>query len=234
MLEVRHISVSYNDITVIHDISFKVEKGKVVSIIGSNGAGKSTILRALSGILHPYQGNIILDGVRIEKAPTHTIAEMGVACVLEGRRLFSRLSVIKNLYLGAYTQQTQRGKEESLQRVFDLFPVLSERRNQKAQTLSGGEQQMLAIARGLMLSPKLLILDEPSHGLMPKLVSKIFETIDQIKKEGLTILLVEQNVLEALELADYAYVIQTGRLVLQGDPKELIESDLVKKAYLGM
>jgi branched-chain amino acid transport system ATP-binding protein len=142
--------------------------------------------------------------------------------------------VIKNLYLGAYTQQTQRGKEESLQRVFDLFPVLSERRNQKAQTLSGGEQQMLAIARGLMLSPKLLILDEPSHGLMPKLVSKIFETIDQIKKEGLTILLVEQNVLEALELADYAYVIQTGRLVLQGDPKELIESDLVKKAYLGM
>lgn len=234
MLEVSKIQVSYDDVPILHDVSFGIQKGQVVSIIGSNGAGKSTILKAISGLLNLSEGSISLDGVRIDRQPPHRIANMGVAHVPEGRRLFSRLSVAQNLVLGAYTTKSPEKREETLHRIFHLFPVLKERKNQRAGTLSGGEQQMLAIGRGLMLQPKLLMLDEPSLGVMPKLVTRIFETIEQIKREGLTILLVEQKMEEALELADYAYVLQSGRIVLSGKPKQLMESDLVKRAYLGL
>jgi len=234
MLIVENINVSYDDVPVLYNVSFRVKKGEVVSIIGSNSAGKSTILKTISGLLQPMQGSILLDGVRIERMHAHEIAAMGVAHVPEGRGIFSRLSVLQNLLVGAHTLNSSREREQLLERVFDLFPILMQRRNQKAGTLSGGELQMLTIARGLMLKPKLLMLDEPSLGLMPILVVKIFATIEQIKKEGLTILLVEQNVLKALKLANYSYVLQTGRVVLEGDAQKLIENDLVRKSYLGM
>jgi branched-chain amino acid transport system ATP-binding protein len=234
MLEVSNIQVSYDDVPILHEVSFRIHKGQVVSIIGSNGAGKSTILKSVSGLLSPSQGSISLDGVRIERQSPHVIAKMGVAHVPEGRRLFSRLTVLQNLILGAYTRRSTEEREETLNRIFHLFPVLEERKYQRAGTLSGGEQQMLAIGRGLMLQPKLLMLDEPSLGVMPKFVTRIFETIEQIRREGLTILLVEQKMEEALELADYGYVLQSGRIILSGKPKELTESDLVKKAYLGL
>jgi branched-chain amino acid transport system ATP-binding protein len=234
MLEIKEIKASYEEVPVLHGVTFEVKKGDVVSIIGSNGAGKSTILRTISGLMHPTEGSIQFDGKRIERKGAHEVAEMGIAHVPEGRRLFSRLSVLQNLYLGAYKKKSAIKREEILCKIFELFPILNERKHQKAGTLSGGEQQMVAIARGLMLQPKLLMLDEPSLGLMPKLVTKIFETIEQIKKEGLTILLVEQKMQEALELADYGYVIQSGKIVLAGKPNELMESDLVRKAYLGI
>ncbi len=234
MLEVKQIQAAYDEIPVLHDVSLSIKKGQVVSIIGSNGTGKSTILRTISGLLSPRQGSISLDGVPIERDSPHVIAARGVAHVPEGRKLFARLSVLQNLNLGAYTKKLTKDVENVLQWIYSIFPVLNERKHQKAGTLSGGEQQMLAIARGLMLQPKLLMLDEPSLGLMPKLVTKIFEIIEQIKKEGLTILLVEQKMQEALELADYGYVIQSGKIVLEGTPRELMGNDLVKKAYLGM
>lgn len=234
MLEVKQIQAAYDEIPVLHDVSLSIKKGQVVSIIGSNGTGKSTILRTISGLLSPRQGSISLDGVPIERDSPHVIAARGVAHVPEGRKLFARLSVLQNLNLGAYTKKSTKDVENVLQWIYSIFPVLNERKHQKAGTLSGGEQQMLAIARGLMLQPKLLMLDEPSLGLMPKLVTKIFEIIEQIKKEGMTILLVEQKMQEALELADYGYVIQSGKIVLEGTPRELMGNDLVKKAYLGM
>lgn len=234
MLEIKEIKASYEEVPVLNGVTFEIKKGDVVSIIGSNGAGKSTILRTISGLMHPTEGTIQFDGKRIDRKGAHEIAEMGIAHVPEGRRLFSRLSVLQNLYLGAYKKKSAKMREETLGKMFDLFPILNERKHQKAGTLSGGEQQMVAIARGLMLQPKLLMLDEPSLGLMPKLVTKIFETIEQIKKEGLTILLVEQKMEEALELADYGYVIQSGKIVFSGKPNELIESDLVRRAYLGI
>lgn len=234
MLEVKEIKASYEEVPVLRRVTFQVKRGTVVSIIGSNGAGKSTILRTISGLLHPTEGNIQFDGTRIDRKPPHEIADMGIAHIPEGRRLFSRLSVIQNLYLGAYKRRSPKERQGMLDQIFELFPILSERKHQRAGTLSGGEQQMLAIARGLMLQPKLLMLDEPSLGLMPKLVSKIFETIERIKKEGLTILLVEQKMEEALELADFGYVIQSGQIVFAGKPDELMENDLVRRAYLGI
>jgi len=211
-----------------------VEEGQIVAIIGSNGAGKTTILKTISGLLHPVSGSIEFEGVRIDRYPTHIVTGMGIAHVPEGRHIFSRMNVLENLYLGAYTRKSEEERKKALKHVFELFPILEERQTQRAGTLSGGEQQMLAIARGLMSRPKLLMLDEPSLGLMPMLVTKLFETIKRINEEGTTILLVEQNVREALELADRAYVLMTGNIVLEGTGKELLETDLVKKAYLGM
>ncbi|OGP89965.1 MAG: branched-chain amino acid ABC transporter ATP-binding protein [Deltaproteobacteria bacterium RBG_16_48_10] len=234
MLEVKQIQVAYDEVPVLRDVSFNIKRGQVVCIIGSNGTGKSTILRTISGLLNPTQGSISFNGVPIQRQAPHVIAGMGVAHVPEGRRLFARLSVLKNLHLGAYTKKSAKDMENVLHWIYTIFPVLEERKHQKAGTLSGGEQQMLAIARGLMLQPKLLMLDEPSLGLMPKLVTKIFETIEEIKKQGLTILLVEQKMQEALELADYGYVIQSGKIVMEGVPRELTENELVKKTYLGM
>ncbi len=233
MLEFDRVSVGYKDLTVIHDVSFRVGEGEVVSLVGSNGAGKSTILRAIAGLLKPSRGEIRLRGQAIHRTPPYQIVKRRVAMVPEGRQLFGRLSVWDNLQMGAYTLRSKREIAESLEEVLALFPILEDRRDQRAETLSGGEQQQLAIARGLMSRPELLLLDEPSLGIMPKLVTEIFRTIREISKKGITVLLVEQNVFEALEVADRAYVLQTGRIVLEGPGAELQRSDLVRHAYLG-
>jgi len=235
MLRVERIKVSYDEVPALHEVSFQVEAGQIVSIVGANGAGKSTILKAVSSALHPDAGSILFEGKRIDQVPAHRVVEMGIAHVPEGRRLFGRLTVKQNLTLGAYTKKYPAHRETTLQRIFHLFPALQERQNQRAGTLNGGEQQMLAIARGLMSKPKLLMLDEPSMGIMPKLITEIFEMVCRMnQEEGITILLVEQNVQEALELAHYAYVLQTGRIVMEGKPNELIQTDMIKKAYLGL
>ncbi len=233
MLEFDKVSVGYGQLTVIHDVSFRVADGEVVSLVGSNGAGKSTILRTICGLLHPVKGEIRLSGDPIHRSAPYDIVKKRVAMVPEGRQLFGRLSVWDNLLLGAYTLRNQSEIDETLDMVLSLFPILKDRRDQRAETLSGGEQQQLAIGRGLMSRPSLLMLDEPSLGIMPKLVAQIFETIHDIRKKGITVLLVEQNVFEALEVADRAYVLQTGRIVLEGKGADLLHSDLVRKAYLG-
>lgn len=234
MLEVSRIRVCYDQVPAIHDVSFRIGEGEIVSIVGANGAGKSTLLRTISGLLHPDPGQVEFLGERIDQSPAHRIVELGISHVPEGRRIFRYMTVQRNLRLGAYTQKAEEIREETLGQVFEIFPILRERLDQKAGTLSGGEQQMLAIARGLMSRPKLLMLDEPSLGLMPTLVTQVFDTIKRINAEGTTILLVEQNVREALELAHRAYVLQTGNIVLEGTGEELLESDLVRKAYLGI
>lgn len=235
MLEIKNVSVGYKGgVLAVQDISFTVKKGEVVSLIGSNGAGKSTVLRAISGLLRLRSGEILFNGEALHTVPPYDIVRRGVAMVPEGRQLFGRLSVIDNLLMGAYAIDSKKLTQETLETVLALFPRLAERKGQRAETLSGGEQQLLAIGRGLMSQPKLLLLDEPSLGIMPKLVSEIFETIREISKKGLTVLLVEQNVFEALHISDRAYVLQTGRIVLEGCGEDLLKSDLVRQAYLGM
>jgi branched-chain amino acid transport system ATP-binding protein len=234
VLEVSRISVSYGDVTVLHDVSFTVEQGEVVSIVGSNGSGKSTLLKTISGLLPLVSGHITFRGNPIDQMKPHEIVAKGLAHVPEGRRVFGKMSVRENLMLGALVNKDPQDRLRRLDEVFELFPRLKERMAQRAGTLSGGEQQMLAIARGLMSAPQLLMIDECSLGLMPTLVEHIFEVIDRLHREGTTILLVEQRVHEALELADRAYVLQTGRIVLSGSGKELLASDLVREAYLGI
>ena len=235
MLEVEGLAVGYGDLLAIHDVSFNVQKGEVVSLIGSNGSGKSTLLRTISGLLRPRKGTIRFEGEPIHVVPPYDIVRKRIAMVPEGRQLFGRLSVWDNLLLEAYSLGSQDDVGAALDDVVKLFPWLPERKNQHAETLNGGEQQQqVAIARGLMSRPKLLMLDEPLLGIMPKLVTEIFETIDAIRKKGMTVLLVEQNVFEALSISDRAYVLQTGRIVLQGKGEDLLHSDLVRQAYLGM
>ena len=234
MLEVKELSVGYKDLLAVQDVSFTVRRGEVVSLIGSNGAGKSTILRTIAGLLRPRRGEILLDSEPIHVVPPYDIVKKKIAMVPEGRQLFGRLSVWDNLLLGAYALNSRQETEESLETVLRLFPLLGERKEQRAETLSGGEQQQLAIARGLMSRPSLLMLDEPSLGIMPKLVSEIFKTIHEIRQKGVTVFLVEQNVYEALSISNRAYVLQTGRIVLEGKGDELLQSDLVRQAYLGM
>ncbi|MGQ9824291.1 MAG: ABC transporter ATP-binding protein [Desulfotomaculales bacterium] len=234
MLLVKELAVGYKGMPAVHDVSFEVREGEIVAIVGANGAGKSTILRAISGLLKPARGEINFLGQNISQWPPHRIVAAGIAHVPEGRLTFARMTVEQNLALGAYTVSSGAQKEALREEVYALFPRLRERRLQIAGTLSGGEQQMLAIARGLMSAPRLVLLDEPSLGLMPKLVDQIFDFVRQIKERGKTILLVEQNVREALELADRGYVLQTGRIVAEGTGKELLESDLVRRAYLGI
>jgi len=211
-----------------------VRRGEVVSLIGSNGAGKSTILRTIAGLLRPWEGKILLDNEPIHVVPPYDIVRKRIALVPEGRQLFGRLSVWDNLLLGAYALDSEDDVAESLENILQLFPWIGERRKQRAETLSGGEQQQVAIARGLMSRPSLLMLDEPSLGIMPKLVAEIFERIHDIRQQGITVFLVEQNVYEALSVSDRAYVLQTGRIVLEGKGEELLHSDLVRQAYLGM
>jgi len=234
MLEAQKINVGYDGVPAVHEASFKIGEGEIVSIIGSNGAGKSTILRTISGLLKMESGTIVFQGQEVQNLPPHKIVELGISHTPEGRKLFGLLSVEKNLLLGAYTIQDKVKVRRHLEEVFELFPILKERRRQRSQTLSGGEQQMLAIARSLISKPKLLLLDEPSLGLMPTLVAKIFETIRTINQQGMTLLLVEQNVREALELCNRGYVLQTGRIVMEGPGKELLSSDIIRKAYLGI
>jgi branched-chain amino acid transport system ATP-binding protein len=234
VLEVSSINVSYSGTPVIYDASIVVQRGEVVSIVGSNGAGKTTLLKTISGILHPTFGKILFEGIEIDTLPPHEIVKLGIAHVPEGRRIFGRLTVLENLGLGAYTKRSRQQRTMSLRQVFELFPILEEREAQIAGTLSGGEQQMLAIARALMAKPKLLMLDEPSLGLMPKLVTHIFEIVKEINQQDTSVLLVEQNVREALEIANRAYVLQTGKILVEGTGSELLETDLIRKAYLGM
>lgn len=234
MLKVEKIEVRYSGVPVIHDVSLQVNEGELISVVGSNGSGKTTLLKTISGALHPTKGSIQFENGDISRSPTVDIVRKGITYVPEERRIFGPLSVEENLRLGAYILNDREALEKSLDYVFRLFPILKERRNQKGGTLSGGEQQMLAIGRGLMASPKLLMLDEPSLGLMPKLVDEMLEAVAKLKSEGLTILLVEQNVREALELADRGYVLQTGRTVYKGTGEALLETDIVKKAFLGI
>ena len=234
MLRVREVEVRYGGVPAVHEVSFDLEAGKVVAIVGANGSGKSTLLRAIAGLNPVSRGEILLEGRPVQRLPAHRRVALGLALVPEGRHLFPRHTVERNLELGAYTRRDRREVAASLARVYEIFPALAERRAQAAGTLSGGEQQMVAIGRGLMSSPRLLMLDEPSWGIAPMLVNKIFETIAAINRSGVSILLVEQNVPRALSLADRAYVLQTGRVVLEGTGAELLGSDLVRRAYLAL
>ncbi len=234
MLSVNNLSVGYKGLLAIQDASFEVKKGEVVSLIGSNGAGKTTMLKTILGLLKPMKGEIRLNDEVISGQPAYNVVKKRIALVPEGRRLFPRLSVQDNLMLGAYTVESKEKIAETMETVLRLFPWVKERAGQRAGTLSGGEQQQVAIARGLMSSPDLLMLDEPSLGVMPKLVTEIFRTVERIASEGVTVLLVEQNVFEALEVCNRAYVLQTGRIVLEGTGQELSQSDLVRQAFLGM
>jgi len=233
MLEVNDVHTYYGNIHALNGISLSVEKGEIVTLIGGNGAGKTTTLRTICGLLKPRQGEVTLDGEGLNKYKAHEIVNRGVAMVPEGRGIFARLTVSENLDLGAYTRNDRTGIQHDLERVFTIFPRLKERRSQVGGTLSGGEQQMLAIGRALMAHPRLMLLDEPSMGLAPLLVESIFETIKAINKEGTTVLLVEQNALMALSIADRGYVVQTGRIVLQDKAKNLRKNEMVRKAYLG-
>ncbi len=234
VLEVDDIDVYYGELQALWEVSLHIEEGEFISLVGSNGAGKTTTLRTISGILTPRRGKIIFAGKDVTGWPPHRIAQEGLAHIPEGRQLFPRLTVLENLKMGAYTPKAREHFDETLEFVFTLFPRLKERRDQIAGTMSGGERQMLAIARGLMLRPKLLMLDEPSLGLAPKLVQRVMDTLRRLHEEGLTILLVEQNVRYALELADRGYVLETGRVVMEGGGRELLEDPRIKKAYLGL
>ena len=233
LLEVKDINVYYGVIQALKGISLEVNEGEIVALIGANGAGKSTTMQSIMGLIHPSSGEIYYNGERIDKMPTHSIVKMGMTEVPEGRHIFQELTVIENIMLGAYTVKDREQKKKDLEKVFELFPRLQERRNQVAGTLSGGEQQMLAISRALMSKPKLLLLDEPSMGLSPLLVDEVFDIIKEIHNQGTTILLVEQNAEKALKIADKAYVLETGNITLSGTGKELRNNELVIKAYLG-
>jgi len=234
MLEVRNLKVCYGSVPAIHDISLIVREGQVTSIVGSNGAGKSTLMRTIVGHLHPAEGEILFRGKAINRLPAYRIARMGISLVPEGRGLFRKHTVRENLLLGAFSIKNKDTNMRQLDRVYKLFPILKERGKQVSGTLSGGEQQMLAIARSLMANPSLIMLDEPSLGVMPAYVNLIFETLNRIRSEGKTILLVEQNVERSLKIADQAYVLQTGRIVMDGHGADLLNKDLVRQAYLGL
>ncbi len=234
MLELKDVHTYYGNIHALKGISLTVEKGEIVTLIGANGAGKTTILRTINGLLKPRQGTITLDGNDLFRYKAHEIVYKGVAMVPEGRGIFARLTVVENLDLGAYSRNDKKGIQQDMERVYEIFPRLKERHKQVAGTLSGGEQQMLAIGRGLMAHPRLLLLDEPSMGLAPILVESIFETIQAINHEGTTILLVEQNALMALSIAHRGYVLQTGQIVLEDSAANLKQNEMVRKAYLGI
>ena len=234
MLSVENIKLSYNNIPVIHDVSFRVGKNEIVSLIGGNGNGKSTILKGLSGIMHPTSGKILFNDHDITMAEADKIVALGMSHVPEGRRLFPNLSVYKNLLLGAYLISDKKTIADRLEYVYSIFPKLKDRSQQKANTLSGGEQQMVAIGRGLMAGPKLLMLDEPSLGLAPLLVEEVFQVITEINRSGVTVLLVEQNTQHALSLAHKGFVMESGKIVLSGSGSELLANINVRKAYLGL
>jgi branched-chain amino acid transport system ATP-binding protein len=233
MLTLENVSVNYGAIEALTDITLRIEQGEVVTLIGANGAGKTTTLRTITGLLEPKEGRVMYEGKEISGMATHKLVPMGIAMSPEGRGVFANLSVRENLDMGAYIRKDKKGINDDMERAFTLFPRLKEREKQKAGTLSGGEQQMLAMGRAMMSRPRLLLLDEPSLGLAPLLVHTIFEAIDEIRAEGTTILLVEQNANAALHHSDRAYVLETGRIVMQGDSKELAQDPRVKEAYLG-
>lgn len=233
MLEVKNLSVSYGAIEAVKDISFTVNDGEIVSLIGANGAGKTTTLHTITGLVPAKSGSMMYNGVDLLKTHNNKIVTLGMAHIPEGRHVFTRMSVEENLEMGAFSLKGQSDIKKDLDMVYGLFPRLKERRNQKAGTLSGGEQQMLAMGRALMSHPKTILMDEPSMGLSPKLVKEIFSIIRKLHEQGITILLVEQNAKMALSIADRAYVLETGRITMEGDAKELLNNEQVRKAYLG-
>ena len=233
MLEIEGVNVSYGDFKALWDVSFRVDKEEVVALIGANGAGKTTIFKTISGLLKLTAGGILFEGAPMGKVPIHKRVEMGISLVPEGRGLFSGMSILENLEMGAFIDRGRKAKDETLDQVYEIFPILKTRRKQAAGTLSGGEQQMLAIGRGLMSKPKLLLLDEPSWGLSPLMSKNIFEAARRINSSGVTILLVEQNVRMALEFANRAYVVENGRIVEEGDSKDMLDSQHIREAYLG-
>jgi branched-chain amino acid transport system ATP-binding protein len=234
VLEVKNISVYYGDIQALWDVGFNVEEGQLVTILGTNGAGKTTTLKTISGLLQPRSGQIRFNGEVVSGMPVHEVADSGISLVPEGRQLFPQLNVEDNLRMGSYLKRTKENREKNLKYVYDLFPVLADRKNQEAQTMSGGEQQMLAIGRALMQEPKLIMFDEPSLGLSPLLVQEVFGIISDLSRQGKTILLVEQNVRQALKISDYSYVLENGRIVHQGTGKALEQDPKVREAYLGI
>ena len=234
MLKIENLNTFYGDLQVLRDLSLHINEGEIISLVGSNAAGKSTLINTLSGILHAKSGTIDFLGEPIVNLPPHKIVEMGLIQIPEGRRLFPEMTVLENLKLGMYLIADRREEFKNIQEVFNIFPILKDRQSQIARTLSGGEQQMLAIARALVGNPKLLIFDEPSLGLAPKLVSQVFNTIKLINSQGITILLVEQNVIQALSLCNRGYVIENGRIVMEGLGKELLNISKIRKAYLGI
>jgi len=233
VLEIKNIDVQYGAFRALFDVSLTVDEGMIVSIVGANGAGKTTLLNTISGLLRPTSGTITFNGAELTKLPGHEIVQQGVVQIPEGRKLFPDMSVHDNLITGAMHPRAKPGRDERLEEVFDLFPVLRERETQLAKTLSGGEQQMLAIARGLMSKPEILMLDEPSLGLAPMLVRNIFDTVQELKSRGQTILLVEQNVRQSLAIADHAYVLESGRVILSASGREVLEDEHTQRAYLG-
>lgn len=233
MLEIKDIEVFYGVIQAIKGISFEVNEGEVIALIGANGAGKTTILHTITGLLSPKKGSVVFEGKDITKVPAHKIVSLGMAHVPEGRRVFAELSVYQNLKMGAYTRKDKAEIAQTLEMVYKRFPRLEERKNQLAGTLSGGEQQMLAMGRALMSHPKIIVMDEPSMGLSPILVNEIFDIIQEVSAGGTTVLLVEQNAKKALSIADRAYVLETGTIVLEGEAGKLMDDDSIKKAYLG-
>lgn len=233
MLEVKDLEVYYGVIQAIKGVSFEVNEGEVIALIGANGAGKTTILHTITGLLTPKKGSVVFEGTEVTKIPAHKIVTLGMAHVPEGRRVFAQLSVYENLRMGAYTRKDSQEFSETLAAIYKRFPRLEERRNQLAGTLSGGEQQMLAMGRALMSHPKIIVMDEPSMGLSPILVNEIFSIIKEVSAGGTTVLLVEQNAKKALSIADRAYVLETGSIVLSGDADKLLDDEGIKKAYLG-
>lgn len=234
MLNIKNLVAGYRGNQVLQGVSLRIERGEIVALVGGNGAGKSTLVRAITGLVQPVSGEIRFEGKLLNGLGAHEIVPLGIAHVPEGRMVFPRMSVVQNLILGAYTRKDPAERRRTLERIYTVFPRLQERQDQLAGTLSGGEQQMLAVARGMMSQPKLMILDEPSLGVMPKLVAEIFAMVREIATAGTTILILEQNVREALELASRAYVMQTGRIVEEGTGAELLDSESIKKAYLGL
>ena len=233
MLELKNVHAHYGKIHALKNVSIKVNEGEIVTLIGGNGAGKSTTLKTISGIMKPSSGQVFLNGEDLSKYPAHEIVKKGIVQVPEGRRIFGQLTVMENLDLGAFTSKDKKRDAQTIEKIFELFPRLAERCRQVAGTLSGGEQQMLAMGRALMANPKILLLDEPSMGLAPVLVDNVFKTIKILHAEGTTILLVEQNARMALKTASRGYVIQTGKVILEDDAKKLLENEMVKKAYMG-
>ena len=233
MLEIKDLEVYYGMIQAIKGIAFEVNEGEVIALIGANGAGKTTILHTISGLIAPKKGSITFEGQEITKIPAHKIVENGLAQVPEGRRVFPSLSVLQNLKLGAYTRKDKKEIDDTLKMIYERFPRLEERKNQPAGTLSGGEQQMLAMGRALMSKPRIILMDEPSMGLSPIFVNEIFDIIKQVSASGTTVLLVEQNAKKALSIADRGYVLETGKIVKEGKASDLLNDEAVKKAYLG-
>jgi branched-chain amino acid transport system ATP-binding protein len=234
MLQIRRLNFSYGDLKVLWDVDLEVKQGEIVTVVGANGAGKSTVLRNVSRLVRATSGTLKLGDVDLERLQSHEVVEHGIIQVPEGRRIFPEMTVVENLRMGSFVKATRKDRQRNMDRVFGLFPRLAERKTQLGGTMSGGEQQMLAIARGLMGNPKLLLLDEPSLGLSPLLVKNIFEIIKEINKQGTTILLVEQNVYQSLRIAHRAYVLETGRVVLSGTGEELLGNDHVRKAFMGI